>query len=66
MTLCHNASLAGRRYIQLFRERLSYERGNAYATMSKFIIGNGDFMVAWLKLKVFHSPNKCIHAFSSF
>ena len=44
--------------IQLFRERLSYKRGNAYATMSKVIIGNGDFTVAWLKPKVFHSPNK--------
>ena len=52
--------------IQLFRERLSYKRGNAYTTMSKVIIGNGDFTVAWLKLKVFHSPNKSIHAFYSF
>ena len=52
--------------IQLFRERLSYKGGNAYATMSKVVIGNGDSTVAWLKLKVFHSPKKCIHAFSSF
>ena len=29
--------------IQLFRERLSYKRGKAYATMSKVIMGNGDF-----------------------
>ena len=30
-------------YIQLFRERLSYKRGKAYATMSKVIMGNGGF-----------------------
>ena len=29
--------------IQLFRERLSYKRGKAYATMSKVIMGNGGF-----------------------
>ena len=28
---------------QLFPERLSYQRGKAYATMSKVIMGNGDF-----------------------
>ena len=32
--------------IQLFRERLSYKRGKTNATMSKVIIGNGDFTVA--------------------
>ena len=31
------------RCIQLFRERLSYKRGKAYATMSKVIMGNGGF-----------------------
>ena len=30
-------------YIQLFRERLSYKRGKAYATMSKVIVDNGGF-----------------------
>ena len=29
--------------IQLFRERLSYKRRKAYATMSKVILGNGGF-----------------------
>ena len=29
------------------------QRGNAYATMPKVIMGNGGFTVAWLKLKVF-------------
>ena len=33
--------------IQPFRERLSYKRGNAYATKPKVIMGNGDFTVAW-------------------
>ena len=28
------------------------QRGNAYATMPKVIMGNGCFTVAWLKLKV--------------
>ena len=30
-------------HIQLFRERLSYKRRKAYATMSKVILGNGGF-----------------------
>ena len=30
-------------YIQLFRERLSYKRGKAYATMPKVIMRNGGF-----------------------
>ena len=30
-------------FIQLFRERLSYKRGQAYATMSKVFMSNGDF-----------------------
>ena len=29
--------------LQLFRERLSYKRGKAYATMPKVIMGNGSF-----------------------
>ena len=29
--------------IQMFRERLSYKRRKAYATMSKVIMGNGGF-----------------------
>ena len=29
--------------IQLFRERLSYKRGKAYATMPQVIMGNGGF-----------------------
>ena len=35
----------GNGLIQLFRERLSYKRGEAYATMSKVIMGNKDFPV---------------------
>ena len=31
--------------IQLFRGRLSYKRGEAYATMSKVIMGDKDFTV---------------------
>ena len=31
------------RWIQLFRERLSYKQGKAYATMSNIIAGNGGF-----------------------
>ena len=31
--------------IQLFRERLSYKRRKAYATMSKVVMGNGGFTV---------------------
>ena len=34
-------------HIQLFRERLSYKRGKARATMSKVIMGNGGFH-GWL------------------
>ena len=30
-------------HIQLFRERLSYKRRKAYATMPKDIMGNGGF-----------------------
>ena len=55
-------------YIQLFRERLSCERGKAYTTMSKVIMGNDGFTVAWLNLELFsvvkgNSTNTCIHAF---
>lgn len=32
--------------IQLFRERLSYERGKANPTMSTVIMGSGGFTVA--------------------
>ena len=39
--------------IQLFRVRLSYERGRAYAAMSKVIMGNGGFTVALLNLRCF-------------
>ena len=57
------------RWTQLFRVRLSYERGRAYATMSKVIIGNGGFTVALLNLRCFsvvegNSTSRCIHAFS--
>ena len=55
--------------IQLFRERLSHKRGEAYATMSKVIMGNKDFTVPLLELKVFkrvegNSSNPCVHNFS--
>ena len=54
-----------RNNIQLFRERLSYKRGGAYATMSKVIMGNWDFTVPWLELKMFqrvkgNRANPCI------
>ena len=57
------------RWTQLFRVRLSYERGRAYATMSKVIVGNSGFTVALLNLRCFsvvegNSTNRCIHAFS--
>ena len=47
--------------IQLFRERLSYKRGKAYAIMSKVIMGNGGFMVALLNLKVFQRGGRKQH-----
>ena len=55
--------------IQLFRERLSYKRGKAYATMSKAIMGNGRFcgclsepqgVSAWWK----EAAQTCIRFFS--
>ena len=54
--------------IQLFRVRLSYERGKAYATMSKVAIGNGGFTVAWLNLMVFQRGGRKQpkHAFPCF
>ena len=45
-------------FIQLFRERLSYNRGKAYATMSKVIMGNGGFTVATMNLMVFQRGGK--------
>ena len=55
--------------IQLFRERLSYKRGEPYATMSKVIMGYGGFTVAWMKLRViqrveWNTTNPCIRNFS--
>ena len=56
-------------YLQLFRERLSYKRGKAYATMSKVIMGNGGFygclseargVSAWWK----ETAQTSIHSFS--
>ena len=47
--------------IQLFRERLSFKRGNAYATISKVIMCNGGFTVAWLKIKVFERDRRKQH-----
>ena len=54
--------------IQLFRVRLSYERGKAYATMSKVAIGNGGFTVAWLNLMEFQRGGRKQpkHAFPCF
>ena len=34
---------------KLFRERLSYKRGKAHATMSKVIMGNGSFYVCLIE-----------------
>ena len=45
-------------HIQLFRERLSYNRGKAYATMSKAIMGNGGFTVACMNPMVFQRGGK--------
>ena len=42
-----------RLHIQLFQVWLSYERGKAYTTKSKVIMGNGGVTVASLKFKVF-------------
>ena len=46
-SISHFTSSGGKQfcmmYIQLFRERLSYKHGNAYATISKVIMGNGGF-----------------------
>ena len=47
--------------IQLFRVRLSYERGKAYATMSKVTIGNGGFTVALVNLEVFQRGGRKQH-----
>ena len=47
--------------IQLFRERLSYKRGKTNATRSKVFMGNDDFTVALLKLKVFQRGGKKQH-----
>ena len=41
----HFTRFCKRNFIQLFRERLSYKRGEDYATMSKVIMGNRDFKV---------------------
>ena len=49
----HYMTYEGSSTIQLFRERLSYKRGKTNATRSKVFMGNGDFTVALLKLKVF-------------
>ena len=47
--------------IQLFRDRLSYKRGNAYVTISKVIMGNDGFTVDWLKIKVFQRDRRKQH-----
>ena len=54
--------------LQLFRERLSYNRIKAYATMSKVVIGNGDFTVACVNLKVFQRGGRkhYKHVYSCF
>ena len=44
--------------IQLFRERLSCNRGKAYVTMLKVIMGNGGFTVACMNLMVFQRGEK--------
>ena len=54
--------------IQLFRERLSYKRGKAYATMTK-VMGNGGFYGCLSELKEFHrggskQHNTCIRPLS--
>ena len=50
------------------RKVVLYKRGNAYATMSKVIIGNDGFTVAWLKIKVFQRNRRkqYKHVYSCF
>ena len=60
--------------MQLFREKLSYNQGKAYATMPNASMGNGGFygclsepcgVSAWWKARVEgNSTNTCIHTFS--
>ena len=63
--------LMGACFFQLFRERLSYKRGKAYATMSKVIMGNIGFdsclseprgVSAWWK----ETAQTRIHSFSFY
>ena len=57
----------GREYSCFEKGCLTYEE-NLNTTMSKVIMGNDDFTVPWLKLKVFqrvegNNTNPCIHNF---
>ena len=47
--------------LQLFRVRLSHERGKACARMSKVSMGNGGFTVAGLNLNVFERGGRKQH-----
>ena len=60
---CDVTTLYGqmRTLLQLFRVRFSYERGKAYVTTLKVIMGNGGFTVAWLNLKVFQRGGRTHH-----
>ena len=49
--------------IQLFRERLSYRRGKASATMSKVIMGNGGFYGYLSEPKVFQRDGRKQHKY---
>ena len=49
------------KYKQLFRERLSYKRWKAHAKMSKVIMGNGVFTIAWANLKLFQRGGRKQH-----
>ena len=49
------------KYKQLFRERLTYKRWKAHAKMSKVIMGNGVFAIAWANLKLFQRGGRKQH-----
>ena len=47
-----SARSRARAYSCSVRERLSYKRGNAYATMSEVIMGNGDGLLVTVILQL--------------
>ena len=78
LCLCANENQPLQVCLQLFRERLSYKRGKAYATMSKATMGNGGFygclsepqgVSAWRKenyFKLLSSTITLVHFWEEF